>query len=222
MNFENKLTIGTGCYTASDIAQILRIPRPKVCRWMNYWDKKLGEEFGDSYSWQVENSKAVSFHTLVEFYVMMQLSESGVKPKEVLKAHLILSKKHGTAFPFAQKDLLSKIFTDGRKVFNIDGEDIITLDRSCQLNLSIIKTFFKNLDFDDDEIASRFWPRGRESSIVVDPKRKFGHPIVNGHNIYPEVLNGMIKAGDAPEFVAALYEISPKMVEDAVDYCLAA
>ncbi len=223
MKFENKFDIGTGCYTTADIAKILHVPYSKVHTWMViYWDGKLGKELGRNYSWQAGNSKAVSFHTLVEFYVMMLLSEAGVKPKEVLKAHTVLSETYNTPFPFARKELLSGIKTDGKRIYLHFEGTTIDLDGSGQLNLDFIKTFFKNLDFDGNEIASRFWPMGRKSSIVVDPERKFGHPIIDGHNIYPEVLNGMYKAGDAPEFIAALYDISPKAVKDAIAYCQAA
>jgi len=38
MNFENKPKLGLGIYTASEIAQILRVPYRKVYIWMNkYW-----------------------------------------------------------------------------------------------------------------------------------------------------------------------------------------
>ena len=223
MNFENKLDIGTGCYTASEIAHILQVPYHKVHTWMNkYWDGKLGKEFGEKYSWTVDNTRAVSFHTLVEFYVMMQLSEAGVKPKEVLKAHSILSKQFDTAFPFAQKTLLKGMQTDGKTVYLHFEDKILSLDGSQQLNLSLIKAFYKNLEFDGNEMASRFWPMGKNKSIVIDPERKFGHPIINGHNIYPEVLHGMFKAGDSIRFIAAIYEISTKQVKDAIQYCTAA
>lgn len=222
LNFENKLALGTGCYTATDIAQILKMPYQKVNRWMvQYWDGKLGKEFGARYSWTVDKSRAVSFHTLIEFYVMMQLSETGVKPKEVLTAHSQLAHQYQTAFPFAQKKLIDSINTDGGKIYLSLGDVTISLDGSNQLNLSIIKAFFKNLDFDSDEIASRFWPMGRESSILIDPARKFGHPIISGHNIYPEVLHNHVKAGDPIAYIALIYEISEKEVQDAIDYCLA-
>lgn len=220
MNFENKLAIGKGCYTASEIAHILQLPYYKVHMWMvKYWDGKLGKEFETKYSWKVDNSRAVSFHTLVEFYVMMQLSEAGVKPKEVLKAHTKLANDYNTAFPFAQKALLEGIQTDGSTIYLKMGDNILSLDGSNQLNLDIIKDFFKKLDFDDEDVASRFWPMGKDHSIVVDPERKFGHAILNGHNIYPEVLCRHIDAGDPEDYVALIYELTAKEVKDAVEYC---
>jgi len=220
IDFENKISIGTGCYTAPEIAHILQMPYSKVRRWMvDYWDGKLGKEFSKKYSWKVDNSRAVSFHTLIEFYVMMQLSEVGVKAKQVLVAHQKLAHQFNTAFPFATKSLLEGIKTDGKTIFLTLGVDTISLDGSNQLNLALIKKFFKNLDFDDEEVANRFWPMGKNKSIVIDPERKFGHPIIDGFNIYPEVLFNHYKAGDPINYLASVYNISNKEVRDAIDYC---
>ena len=147
-------------------------------RWIDkYWDGELGHEFEKRYSWKTENSKAVSFHTLVEFYVMMQLAEAGVKTRKVLEAHKELSQLYGTHFPFALKEVLDGINTDGKRIFFDIEDNTISLDGTKQLNLGFIKIFFKKLEFDTNNLASRLWPLGREKSILIDPERKFGHPV---------------------------------------------
>ena len=223
MTLENTLAIGNGIYTVPEIAQILRVPYHKVHRWLNkYWDGELGERFQQSYSWTVENTKAVGFHTLIEFYVMMELAEAGVKTRQVLIAHEELAGWVNTPFPFAQREILKNIRTDGKKIyFKVNGQTV-TLDGSCQLNLDFIQMFFKNIDFGNDLIAERFWPLGREKAILVDPKRKFGHPVIDGTNIYPETIYNLHLAGEHEEYIAYLYEITPQQVKDAIEYCSAA
>lgn len=108
MIFENKPQLGLGIYTPAEIAQILRLPYYKVNRWIDkYWDGELGHEFEQRYSWKTDNSKAVSFHTLVEFYVMMQLADAGVKTRKVFEAHKELSQIFNTNFPFTLKEVKS-------------------------------------------------------------------------------------------------------------------
>ena len=220
IDFENKPKIGIGSFTATEIADILNISYSKVHRWMNvYWDGKLGKEFGKKYSWVTDGKRAVSFHTFVEFYVMMQFSEAGVKPKEVINAHIELSKMFDTPFPFALRKVLDKIDTDRKRIFiDVEGSKM-TLDGSKQFNLDLIKIFFKKLDFNSDNLASKYYPLGKEKSILVDPERKFGHPVFKENNIFPEVLYQHYKAGDPVNYLAVIFKVSEDEVYDAISYC---
>lgn len=168
--FENKPQLGGGIYTITDIAQILKLPNNKVIRWIKtYWDEKLGKEFNSRYSWNIEQTKAVSFHTLIELYIFYQLNLAGLKPDKVLKAHQVLSERFNTMFPFANAEVLKALHTDGNRIYlEQDDQTIITLDTTNQLNFDFIKVFFKLVEFDDDALASRFWPLGKSkvSSVI--------------------------------------------------------
>lgn len=217
--FENKLQLGNGIFTTQEIAQILRLPYYKVRKWITqYWDGDLGDFYEKNYSWSVNNSKAVGFHTLIEFYVMMQFAEAGVKTREVLNAHKELSLFYNTNFPFAQKEVLDNIHTDKSKIYLNRNGDTISLDGSKQFNLDIIKVFFQNLDFDNDMLASRFWPLGKNHKIVCDPHHKFGQPVISGTNIQSEVIYKMYIANEPIAFIASVYEITLKDVKDAIEF----
>lgn len=220
--FENKPEIGKGIYTLKDVASILKMPYAKVRRWVRtYWDGKLGKKFQQQYSWERDGSVAVSFHTVVELYVMIQFAEKGVKTQDVLIAHQELSDILGTPFPFAQKEVLDEVKTDGKTVYwKFDGAHV-SMNGTRQINLDIIQVFFKKLEF-EDELVSKLWPMGKDHSIVIDPKRKFGHPIIDGRNIYPETLYGYFKAGESISFIAYIFEITEKEVKDAIEFCEAA
>ncbi|WP_113922708.1 DUF433 domain-containing protein [Cognataquiflexum aquatile] len=217
--FENKLTVGDGIYTVPDMAKILRLPYSKVNRWLNkYWDDRLGKEFQGQYSWRVESTRAVGFHTLVEFYVMVQFAEAGVKPNAVLRAHIELGKNFNTIYPFAKREIIENIKTDGKKIFfEYDGQSI-TLDGSKQLNLDFIKLFFKKLEFDDELLASKLWPVGKEKPIVCDPHHKFGQPTIVGTNIQTEVLYRLFKSNEPVDFIAGLYDLTEEEVQEAINF----
>lgn len=217
--FENKLEIGNGIFTTQEIAQILQLPYHKVRTWITkYWDGELGKFYEQNYSWSVENSKAVGFHTLIEFYVMMQFSEAGVKTKEVLKAHKELAEMFQTNFPFAKEEVLKNIKTDKLKVYLKKNGDTISLDGTKQLNLDLISMFFQNLDFGNDNLASRFWPLGKKHLVVCDPHHKFGQPTISGTNIQSEAIFRMYKANEPIAFIAYIYEVSEKAVKDAIKF----
>lgn len=219
LKFENNLSIGNGVYTVPDIANILCLPYSKVNTWLDkYWDGKLGEAFKGKYSWRIDSTRAVGFHTLIEFYIMMNFAESGVKPAQVLKAHNELSRDFQTHFPFAQKQVIENISTDGKRIYlTVDGSPI-TLDGSKQFNLDFIKLFFKKLDFDKELLASKFWPMGKTRAVVCDPHHKFGQPVIEGTNIQTDVIYRMHLAKEKTAFIANLYEISVKKVKDAIDF----
>jgi uncharacterized protein (DUF433 family) len=215
------LAIGRGLYTVSEISKILRLPYYKVNRWLNkYWDGQLGKAFNTTYSNKIKSTKAVSFYTLIEFYVCYQLLNAQVPIKNIIKARLELTKKYGSNYPFAQKDILLNIKTDGSKVFiELGNNDILSLDGTQQLNITFIKQFYKNLDFDKELMATRYWPLGKAKSVIVDPKHQFGHPVVENTNIYPETLFGLYRGGESIEVIAKLYDLTENEVKDAIEYC---
>ncbi|TDG35367.1 DUF433 domain-containing protein [Pedobacter changchengzhani] len=217
--FENKLKLGNGIYTVKEISQILRVPYHKINLWITkYWDGELGKAYEQNYSWKVADTKAVGFHTLVEFYVMMQFAEAGVKIREVLNAHKELASINKSNFPFATKAILENIKTDGKKIFLSANGDTITLDGTKQLNLDFINLFFRKLDFDEEKVASRFWPLGKEKEIVCDPHHKFGQAVIGGTNIQAEAIYMMYLAKEPIDFIAELYELSKSEVQHAIEF----
>jgi uncharacterized protein (DUF433 family) len=217
--FENKLQLGNGIYTIKEISQILRVPYHKINLWITkYWDGELGKAYEQNYSWKVADTKAVGFHTLVEFYVMVQFAEAGVKIREVLNAHKELSSINKSNFPFATKAILENIKTDGKKIYLSANGDTITLDGTKQLNLDFINLFFRKLDFDDEKVAARFWPLGKEKEIVCDPHHKFGQAVIDGTNIQAEAIYRMYLAKEPIDFIAELYELSKSEVQHAIEF----
>lgn len=221
MDFDNKLKFGTGIYTSKEISKILKIPTYKVNRWMrDYWDGKLGRQFKNTYSWKVDNSRAIGFHALVELYILNLFIDTGVNTKEVLKAHIELTNIFDTPFPFARKDIIENIKTDGKKIYiELPKGGIISLDGKKQFQLEIIQLFFKTLVFDENQLASKLYPLGKEKDIVVDPKRQFGQPVIGDSNILPEVVYNMYKAGEPKKFIAFTYQLTEKQVQSAIEYC---
>jgi len=223
MKFENKVEIGKGIYTLPDLSRILNLEYHKVRRLLNeYWDKRLSNEFANNYSWTVNKTKAVSFHTLIEFYIFYQLKEVGVSTTKILQAHSELSQIFNTPFPFATSDILNKISCFGKKiVFELNKNDIIDLDSTKQLNLKFIRNFTHKIDFDSNNLAQRLYPLGKSNTIVVDPKHQFGQPTIQGTNILPETIYNLISKKENKKFISLTFDISIKQINDAVKYCKA-
>ncbi|WP_322760858.1 DUF433 domain-containing protein [Frankia sp. Cr2] len=69
-----------------------------------------------------------------------------------------------------------------------------------------------------EKTASRvsFRPLPDVTDVVIDPLRGFGEPVVR--NVPTEVIAEQVRAGDPPEMVANLYELSPGQVNAAIRY----
>ncbi len=221
MKFENKVELGGGIFTLPDLSNILDLEYSKVQRLLNeYWDKRFTGEFVDKYSWTINNNKAVSFHTLVEFFTFFQLKESGVSTQSILKAHKELSQIFKTPFPFAKSHILDGINCFGKKiVFEISKNEIIDLDSTKQLNLKFIKNFMHKLDFDKNNLAERLYPLGKKNSVIVDPKHQFGQPTIKGTNLFPETIYNLYNNNESKKFIASSYDISIKQINNAIEYC---
>lgn len=212
--------LGMGIYTMPDIAMLFRLPNHKINRWVNtFWNEKLGKQYESHYSWNIARTKAVNFYTVVEMFTFYQLSKANVSSTKILEAHEVLSKRFNTPYPFAQKNILKNIRTEGKKVlFEDNTGNIYSLDANLQFQLEFIREFFKNLDFDEGSLAVRFWPIGRERDIVCDPHHQFGQPVIAGTNILAEAVAEMVKAGDKKDFIARTFNISRKQIDDALAY----
>lgn len=217
-HLNNTLHLGNGIYTVPDISAILRLPYHKVNTWLNrYWDGQLGKAFQSKYSWRVDHSRAVNFQTLVEFFLMMHLSQAGVKPKRVLEAHDELSMAYKTAYPFARQEVLEQIQTDGKFIYLKTPHGTVKLDGGKQFHLPFIQDFLIKLDF-HKQVASRLWPLGKDKAVVCDPQHKFGQPIIEGTNIETDVIYQLYLAKEPIPFIASLYELPEKKVKEAIFY----
>ena len=151
--------------------------------------------------------------------MLIQFGEMGISTHAVLQAHKELSVLFKTMYPFADRRVLEKMRTDKKKLLIELEEKLISLDGTRQINLDFMRLFFKHIEFGDDHQVSKFWPRGKENSVCIDPKRQFGHPVVNNTNIFPETLCNLYKGGESIDFIASLYELDTRRVNDAIDYC---
>jgi uncharacterized protein (DUF433 family) len=208
--------IGTGIYSVPDISLILGLPNNKVRVWLNnVWDSKfiLNHE---KYSWGDKRAKAVSFLTLIEFYVFSKFREIGVSSQKITKAHLLLRDLLNTPYPFAN----SKLLTDGKEILLECNEDkIVTVDESWQYKIEqIIAPFCQSIDYTSNNIAKRYYPKGKENSVIVDPEYQFGQPIINGTNIMALQLYDMYLAEEPLDFIAELYCLSNNQVMDGINF----
>ncbi|MFP4361837.1 MAG: DUF433 domain-containing protein [Alphaproteobacteria bacterium] len=82
----------------------------------------------------------------------------------------------------------------------------------------IVEPLFKNVDFGVDAVATRWGPAGRNRSVLLDPQRSFGKPIVATAGVPTEVVAMTYDQLGSSAEVAGWYDLSPHEVKHALDF----
>lgn len=214
--------VGEGIYLAKDVAMILRLDYAKTHRWIvGYWGKGLDKDV--VYTFGEEGNWAINFLSLIEFYTFFKLREKGLSTTEIRKLHSQLSQVHHTKYPFA---IAQDYYLEGRKrkkfVYYDFLSSLIRLDRKHQFSLKFVESFLDRVEFDDANLARRFFPLGNSRNVVVDPKHQFGQPVVEGTNIRTQTIFSLYKGGEKAKDISDLYEIPLEKVKDAIAFQKAA
>lgn len=198
--------LSQGIFLTKDIANILSLPYAKVRSGM--------AEFWDDYTFGEKGNLAVNFYTLIEFYTFYQLREKGISSQMIKKAHQKIAKELNTLYPFARN-----IHTDGREIWYEFLENIVNADGKQQISIKpILLPFLTKIEFNKDDIADRYFPLSKSRQVVVDPKYQFGQPTITGTGIKVETIAQLYKGGESPQNIAALYNLKPNQVKDAIAY----
>ncbi len=216
-DLNNTINLGTGIYTVTDISFLLNIPNEKIRRWLkDYWELSFNTlNKKHKYSKGTGRDKVVNFYSLIEFYTFAQLRDMGISVKRIIEAHNVLSQNFETPYPFAFNTILS----DGNTIFIEAFENFLEAKPTLQYSFKeILSDFVSKIEFNHDNLASKFYPAGKESNIVINPNNQFGQPIIDGTNILAETLYDMYKCGDSVEMLGSLYELSLKQVKDAINF----
>ena len=98
-------------------------------------------------------------------------------------------------------------------------EHLIDLFKNGQyLMQKVIERSLKRLEFDQDDMAARWWPLGRSKGIVIDPRRQFGTPIDDATGVPTSVLARAAKAEGSTAQAAKMFMVPQSSVKRAVAF----
>jgi uncharacterized protein (DUF433 family) len=216
--------IGNGIYTVPDAAKLARIPQARIRRWIRGYHFRTSGELRSSapivqpFYKPVEGHIAISFLDLVELRFINAFLEHGVTWAYLRDAYQKAINLVGRPRPFSTK----RFKTDGRGILTeimAKGNISSVLDVGVgQLGFwPIIAPFYRELEFDWEEV-SRWWPGTNNRSVVIDPERSFGKPIIAREGIPTRILYKAYLAEGSLESVASWYGVRKGSVKAAVDF----
>jgi len=217
--------IGKGVYSLAEAERLIKIPRRRISRWTRgYTYRYKGEAhytpplIAGDVERSVDKGPILSFLDLLEVRFLDAFLVYGVSRKAVRIAALHARELLGRHHPFS-----TRIFkTDGHSIFaeivrGTDDKHLLDVVKNQFVFARIISpSLYEGVEFDASNDPQRWWPLGKKHTVVIDPERGFGAPIVAGSGVPTQVLADAVKAEGSIEFVAKWYEVSVREVRDAV------
>lgn len=216
--------LGKGIYTVPDASRLSGVSPRRIRYWLKDLPSEESQEDGHPRLWRgelrpIDEKLALGFLDLQEVRFIDAFLKTGVTWPLLRKAHDIACEKYCTEHPFCTR----RFVTDGGQIIEeisqssgeIAYEEIVHSQRVFQ---QVVKPFLKQLEFSPDDQLLRWWPLGIDRSVVLDPRRLFGQPIVTRGGVATEILHAAARAGQTIEEIADWYELDPTSVQDAIDF----
>lgn len=219
-------TFGIGIYSFADAARFIGAESRELRRWMQgYSTTRDGEkyEYGPLWTSQLVGADidGVGFRDLVELRFVRTFVAVGVPLVLIRRTIEELRERLGNEYPFTS----TAFKTDGRRIFmemldeNGDKALVDVVKRQNVMAKVIGPSLREGIELNIDDEATRWYPIPRSKTIVFDPDRSFGHPILATSGVPTIAIAEAVKAeGGDMNRVARLYEISTAEVRKALSF----
>jgi uncharacterized protein (DUF433 family) len=215
----------TGIYTVSEACRLADVSQRRIRRWLRGYEFKVkhgrhrSPAVWNSQLAPIDHSMAFGFLDLLEIRCVDAFISAGVSWKTLREVHDRARELVGHSHPFCT----NRFATDGQTIFmefQEKNKEVTLWDmRNVQRVFErIIRPFLKDIEFDNAKVPFRWWPRGKNHQVALDPRRSFGQPIIFREGIPTQVLARSVRANDSVEEVARWFEINSKSVREAVDF----
>jgi len=224
----NDNLLGIGLYTSLEAGKLLKTSSINISRWLKGYKYKdnEGEDRWVDAIWRPEldlgyhEQVQLSFRDLMEVRFIDSFRTAGLPMQTIRtlydRAKVIMDDTR----PFSTAEFR----TDGKTIFYEvsneirDENDVIDL-RDYQLVFKkFIEPTFKDIEYKKG-VPVKWWPQKHDKSVVIDPARSFGQPIIDSFSIPTSTLYNVYLAEDESyKNVADIYEIPLPFVKKAVSF----
>lgn len=217
---------GIGIYTAPEAARMVGMGAQTLRRWLLGYDHKSRDAelrhepalWSPQYDPEATEGVLLGFRDLIEARIVNALRKKRIGLPTIRVCMERAKEIVGQDRPFST----SQFKTDGKSIFleitrDLDEPELVDLKHKQGVFRRVVEPSLADLDFGPDG-AERWWLLHGKKTIVADPERSFGQPIVAGHGISTARLAQAVKAEGSVKRVAQLYEIKPQLIRDALAY----
>jgi uncharacterized protein (DUF433 family) len=79
-------------------------------------------------------------------------------------------------------------------------------------------SLYHGIEFNQNDVATRWYPSLRSKAVMLDPGISFGKPVVRDGAVRTEILYDAFLAEGNKNFVARLYEVPVTAVDAAIAF----
>jgi uncharacterized protein (DUF433 family) len=230
--------LGRGVYSATEGLRLLNFSRPgmapsdrvsrnTVARWLRgYEHGGDADQTNKAHSpplWQPDfvnddDLIEISFRDLIELRFVKAFRDIGLSLNTIRECYQRAAEEVHDARPFSTQ----RFRTDGKTIFleiteGVKEGKLVDLRRRQNVFKTIVEPSLRDLEFETSTVA-RWFPLGiNKRTVVIDPARSFGQPIVSV-GVPTETLANAMKVEGSIEAVAALYDVPKGDVRSAIDF----
>lgn len=225
MSVSKPTYLGRGIYSVPDAARLVRLPATQVRRWFQGYTYRVRGAARRSAPVvrptfpQRSGEIALSFADLIEIRFIHAFRDQGVSLRAIRIAAEKARELLGTKHPFSTE----RFRTLGRSIvaeIAREAHDPELLDLvDGQLGFhEMLAPYLRGLEISRDDLIHRWWPLDPVRSIVIDPRRAFGQPIVDRGGVPTSVLASAMQVEESLEAVARIYRLEVADVADAIEF----
>ena len=215
---------GVGAYTPAEAARLLHMQPVTLRRWLYGYDyEHESEQRRQPPLWQSQyageqDGPLLGFRDLVEARIVHALRKSHIGLPTIRlcidRAREMLGEDH----PFSTRAFKS----DGKRIFleitkGIEEPHLIDLKDRQLVFRDFVLPSLHGLEFGEDR-AERWWLLPSKKTIVADPKRSFGQPIIHRTGLLTSRVVQEVKAEGSVDRVAKLYDLPIGAIRDALQF----
>ncbi|MGH8907016.1 MAG: DUF433 domain-containing protein [Egibacteraceae bacterium] len=216
-----ELLLDRAVYGMAEVDRLLRLPAGTARRWIDGYERG-GRVYPPVIRGEPTGDELVTWGEFVETRLLAAYRDKGVPLVRMRPAIQRLRAELGVEHPLAWakpyvggRDLVARVQDET----GLERRFFLVELRTGQLVLGAqAEQFVSSVEFTDptDGYVERIRPLGRHSSVVIDPLRSFGDPAVR--SVPTSVIAEEFRAGDAPESIAAGFELELRDVYDALRF----
>jgi uncharacterized protein (DUF433 family) len=162
----------------------------------------------------------LTFADLIEIRFLDAFRQKGVSTKALRIASQRAKELLGRHHPFSTQIFKSNGRTILAEITKETGDRaLLDILRDQFVFETVIASYlYAGLDFNELKEPARWWPLGKDRTVVIDPRHAFGAPIIARTGVPTKILNSAVNAEQSVEFVAKWYGVEIDEVTDAVHF----